>query len=171
VVGREEPRASVRDGTQMARSSMGPACPAAGKPQAGDPASGQGRPEAVAQRCERERAHLVRGGVAEDSLPPGRETHWTIGRPHPSGVFAGCVSSSTSVRRPCHWQNVVTMVVRSGPGIVLLGPPRNGQVSLNVVSLGGPQWPRTQDEAGERRPPDSYERSYKIVPNTVMALQ
>ena len=70
VVDREEPRASVRDGTQMARSSTGPACPAVGKLQAEDLAWGQGRSEAVAERWERERAPLVLGGVAED--PPCR---------------------------------------------------------------------------------------------------
>jgi hypothetical protein len=55
--------------------SCGPrlACPAAGKLQAGDPAPGQGRPQAVAERCEWERAPLTRGGVAEDPLLLGRQ--------------------------------------------------------------------------------------------------
>jgi hypothetical protein len=46
-------------------------CPAAGKLQAGDPAPGQGRPEAVAKQCEREPASLGRAGLAEDVPPPG----------------------------------------------------------------------------------------------------
>ena len=55
----QEPLAPGLYGTEMARSWL-----AAGKLQAGDPAPGQGRPQAVAERCERERALLTWGRVA-----------------------------------------------------------------------------------------------------------
>lgn len=50
----------------------GLACPAAGLLQAGDPVPCQGRPQVVAERCERERALLTRDGVAEDRRLLGR---------------------------------------------------------------------------------------------------
>ena len=70
VSDRQELPASGRYGMEMARSCL----PAAGNPEAGDPAPGQGRPQAVAERCEQERASLTRGGVAEDAQLLGTAT-------------------------------------------------------------------------------------------------
>jgi len=60
------------EGTPRGHSA---ACPADGELQAGDPTWGQGRPEAVAERCEREQAPLTWGGVAEDPLLLGGQVH------------------------------------------------------------------------------------------------
>jgi hypothetical protein len=66
VADHEEPRAPGRDGRQMARSIHNLPAPLLASFRPGTPPRVKGGLEAVAKRCERERALLTRGGVAED---------------------------------------------------------------------------------------------------------
>ena len=97
VADHEEPRAPGRDGRQMARSIHNLPAPLLASFRPGIPPRVNGGLEAIAKRCERERALLTRGGVAED--PRCRAGRSMGRRPHPyQGSAPGPVSPGSHLR-------------------------------------------------------------------------